>query len=343
MRRKESKLAAVAANGGALRRLELRNTPLRVTKGEDDLVSLSKVEVDGVLHAASALLSFDADVACSLHDAQSLLAGQGQYSVLHIRRLFLVDCSREEAARLAHTICLHPTLEEVGIVGTPLDTPAVLGALVDAAIAHGLRRLYFSGTHRIPQPATHFARLLRDAPRLSMLLLTGMNAVDAASEVAFAAALPASTLKVLRLEDLNLWERYDPGGPGHTLVDALVGHPTLQNISLAHNAVPHEQFDPQNTVGECLARLLAANTPSLHTLHLDSIEARSFNVRPLFAALTSNTHLRTLFMRDNELYAGFRRIVMLPCVCASVALRRRVRMEAGEDGDPPCVESLVFA
>ena len=86
-------LAAVTANGGALRHLDLRNSTLRAA--ESDCLFMSKNEVDGLLRAAPGLLSFDADVLCTrVEETQVLLAGQGQYSVAHIRRLAVGVFSR---------------------------------------------------------------------------------------------------------------------------------------------------------------------------------------------------------------------------------------------------------
>lgn len=82
---RDAAFAAVTANGGALRRLDVRNIPLsaagdptRATGDTDVSVFLLKDDVDAVLRSTPNLLSFDADVTCScFQDAQTLLAGQG--------------------------------------------------------------------------------------------------------------------------------------------------------------------------------------------------------------------------------------------------------------------------
>ena len=258
----EAALAAVTANRASLRRLGLRSTPLRAVG--NDWIYLRKGVVDEVLRVASNLILVQMAVQCSFQDAHMLLAGQKQYSVVHVRRLVVKCASDDEVLRLACSIRHHP-LEELNIRDTPLGTPAVLGALVDAAISCGLTCLYIVNCELGPQSATHLARLLRDAPRLSTLLIEGDRMFD---------------------------------------------------LALVCNAIEFD--DPQNTVGACWARLVAANSPSLHTLSLEDnianeVEADRF-LGHVFAALASNTFLRKLYMHDNEISARFARDVVLPCV-----------------------------
>lgn len=152
---------------------------------------------------------------------------------MHVQRLIVKDCTAEEAVQLAHPLRLHPSLQELGIKDTPLDTPAVLGALVDAAIGHGLTGFFCSECELGPLAATHLARLLRDAPRLSALLLHIDSLCEAASAPVLASALRVSSLSVLSLESVRLWHN----GMGSTMIDALVGHRTLQQILLSYNWV----------------------------------------------------------------------------------------------------------
>ena len=112
---------------------------------------LLKNEVDGVLRAAPSLVSFLTDMVCSFENARPLLAGQGQYSVVHLRRLIVTDCSRQMVSVLERDIRQHPSLQELGLSSNArldapaaLNTPAALDALVDAVIACGLTGLRFS-------------------------------------------------------------------------------------------------------------------------------------------------------------------------------------------------------
>ena len=325
---------------GALRHLELRSTPFRAADEDDVLVRLYKDEVDEMLYVAKGLLSFDVDVQCTSQYTQTLLAGQGQYSVVHIRRLFVDSFTDDESMLHARDVRLHPFLKELSMADTPLRTPTVLGALVDAVSACGLIGLSLGPQCELgTQSATHLARLLRDAPHLSTLLIDDDALIDVASSPVLAAALRASSLSVLRLESVELWSHE---GVGNVVVDALVGHPTLQEISLAWNAVFFD--DLENTTGACLARLVTSNSPCLHELSLANCRAGDDVLRPIFVALASNTFLRTLFMQDNNLSSPFVRD-MVPSIRANSTLRRLAMTEAWQDCNPALleVEALVAA
>lgn len=299
-------------------------------------VCLSKDEVDKVLRAAPRLRSFDTDVQCSFQNSRTLLAGQGMYSVVHIRRLVVEGFSVDEVTRLARAIHLHPSLQELSIDETPLDTPVALGALVDAVISHGMTGLSLALCRLGPHSGTHLARLLRDAPRLSTLLIDWEDMFNAVSGPIFAGALRSSSLKILRLDSVHLWEHE---GVGTVLVDALVGHPTVQEISLAHNMIGFD--DPQNTVGACLARLVAANTPSLHTLSLASSDVGDDALQPVFVALEINSSLRMLFVLGNELSEPYVRDVVLPSLRANSALRK-IKLVLPGNNEPAFLEAVAL-
>ena len=315
---KNAALAAVVlANSGALRRLELLGAPPSISS--DFLACLWKEAVDSVLHAAPSLVSFHTDVRCIFHNAQLLLAARGQYSVVHLRQLVVDYGSDAEVILLARDIRQHPSLREVGFFHTRFDTPVALGELVDVAIACGLTGLQFAACAMGPQSGTHLARLLRDAPRMSSLLIEANDNFDAACIPAFAAALSASSsLTVLRLEGVGMWRHV---GIGTMLVDAFIGHSTLREISLESN--PHHLHnDPQNLVSASLARLVAANSKSLQTVSFGYCFAGDGMLRPIFEALPSNTFLRNLSLRHIGLLAPFARDVVLPSVLANSSLRR---------------------
>ena len=325
-------LAFVTANAGNLRRLDMQNMPL--TANNYFMQSLSKGEVVTLLHSAPGLLSFETDVNCTFQDAQALLAGQEKYNVVHIRRLYVERCSGEEVTKLT---LLLPSLQLLGLTKTPLDTPAVLGALVDAAIAFGFTGLYIADCKLGPQSASHLSRLLHDAPRLSTLLIDSDHVFDAASAPVLALALRTSSLIFLQLEAVGLWQHDDVGS---VLVDALVGHPTLQEISFAFNPTAFE-FYPQNTVGHCWARLVTSNCASLHTLSFAHCDVGDDVLGPLFAALASNTTLRTVHLQGNGVSMPFARDVVLPSIFANNALRKIVLFDAlfEEESIPELLEA----
>lgn len=88
-----------------------------------------------------------------------------------------------------------------------------------------------------------------------------------------------------------------------------------------------------------LAQLVAANTPSLHQLSLAFCHAGDDVLRPVFAALASNTSLRTLFVQHNKISTPFARDVMLPSVRANAALRRLVMVNDEGNRVPALLEA----
>ena len=244
--------------------------------------------------------------------------------------------SDEEGVSLARNIHAHPSLQELGVSHTPLDTPAALDSIVDAVIACGLTGLHVSYCSLGPEAVTHFARLLRDAPHLSVLYIRddieGMSQMcDADSAPILAAALRVSSLSVLCLAFIGVWD----DGVGNVLVDALVGHPTLQEISLAFNSM--DKNDPRNTGGACLARLVAANSPMLDVLDLFYLGGAGLFycddvLRPFFTMLPSNTFLHTLSLPMCNISESFARNVVLPSVRANASLRTHVMVQHGFHG-----------
>ena len=348
-------LTAVQANAGARRHLDLRSTPLHAARQDEDCLYLVKDEVDNVLHSATGLLSFEADVKCCFKDARTLLAGHGQYSVVRLRRLFVdeggprpADYQPAEGTQLAHDIRLHPSLQELGMERFSLHNAADLGAIVDAAIACGLTGFSFVDCVFGPnaQSATQFIRLLRDAPHLLTLLIEDLSnggsacLFDAIHGPTLAAALRASSLTVLRLVDVGVsdfwWD-----GVGKVLIEALVGHQTLQELSLEENTLQH--YNRQKGVGACLGQLVTANSPSLHTLSLTYNDADEYLMKPNFAGLASNTFLHTLLLDNNDFSQHFAHQVVLRSVRANSALRKIVLVGSEDVPKLREAEALVAA
>ncbi len=71
-----------------------------------------------------------------------------------------------------------------------------------------------------------------------------------------------------------------------------------------------------------LGALIAANGPALTQLDIDSCFLDDDGLRPLFAALRRNTHLRALDCADIEISEWFAADVLLPAVRANKSLRK---------------------
>lgn len=188
---------------------------------------------------------------------------------------------------------------------------AAWDALADTAISMQLTKLVVSFTLLGPWCVPGLTRLLREGS-ISSLRLDGAfdngPFVDAETEpVLFAALRANSTLTEITLICGGQWD--EPAGID--FVDALVGHPTLQAITLQDTA----EYDVETRVlaGAALGRLVAANSPALSDLTVSLCKLGDDGLRPLFAALPSNTYLFMLSAYCNGITAAF-----APAVLASV-------------------------
>jgi hypothetical protein len=132
-------LQVVAANAGALRELQAH--------GESDphALGFSLPQAVAVVNAAPLLRTFAADL---YHDGEQAavhraLLNEAPFGALRVRRL-CVNLSHENEAdvvALAADVAAHASLEELALFEAPLETAAALDAVVDAALAHRLRRV----------------------------------------------------------------------------------------------------------------------------------------------------------------------------------------------------------
>lgn len=159
--------------------------------------------------------------------------------------------------------------------------------------------------------------------------------MDAESEPILSAALRANaTLMQLILSSVCLWNREA------FLVDALVGHPTLETIELSDTV--GDSAEARTLAGAALGRLVAANTPALNDLDVSACALGDDGLRPVFAALPSKTHLSFLFATCNGISAAF-----APVVLASVTANQSLmylHVDPGqEDENEPGNEEVSIA
>jgi hypothetical protein len=319
-------LAAVTANGGALR--ELRVCGVRVDEHEDDDDNDTPNRrhmdaLEALLRAAPRLAVCEADVVChELALAHSLLRNESPFAPLHVRSFTFehVEGERHEAAvlALAADTASHAHLRRLQLAYAPLNTAAALNAVVDAA-----------STRRLTSVALRMCNLSREtAPALVRLIGSGALAeldifgegralLDAASARALGNALRASgTLTSLSLRLIQLW--LDPAA-AMALLGAVTGHPSLRSLDISSNKVyPADREE----AGATLGALVAANAPALTTLGLLWCSLGVPGLGPLFDALPANTHLRILDCSHNGESNAFASERLLPAVRANSSLRK---------------------
>jgi hypothetical protein len=299
-------LAVVSANADSL--LEMR---LPTTFGK----------TEALLRAAPRLRLLDADVHCDADDATRMLRNEGVFKPLRIRELH-VETRTADAALHAFTAALavHAwPLPSLRLDRAELSPPAVLDALVDAALANRLAGVSFWSCGLSPETSVpSLARLLGGSALTSLEIYNRVGAPhwlpDAHAAALLGGALRSSGVLQHLTLDVDLWR---DGFVVMALLTSLVAHPSLRGLDLSANEVAPEHAA---SAGTALFALVAANAPALGELELSDCNLGDAGLRPLFEALPRNTHLRALRCAGNDMSEAFARDVLLPAVHANMSL-----------------------
>jgi hypothetical protein len=326
-------LAVVAAHAASLR--ELRVGQVIVGNGHGILPSANELAL-----AAPRLLFLDAHVSCHWAAAPQLMRAEPPFTALRLRELSLYDRDNvgglpvpvglEHLAPFAAALAdaaLQPTLACVRISLLDVQQPAVLDALVDAALARRLRSLALPECTR--PAAAPLARLLRGGALQALEIFAPLRAeplFDAAGAATVANALRAtSALTTLQLRSTGLCLDAHAAG---VILTALVGHRSLRVIDVSGEA-PADA----TALGAALGALLAADAPALQALSADRNALGDAGLAPLVAALPRCRHLRELHIAGNDMSAAFAHEQLLPAVRANASLQTLgcVDFRIGED------------
>jgi hypothetical protein len=118
--------------------------------------------LEHLLHAAPQLRTLEADVACdNAADAQRVLRNEPPFGPLRVRQLSVNAASAADTVlALAADLAAHASLASVWLHEAPLDAPAALDAVVDAALARSLSSVRLSSCGLSPASAPALTRLL---------------------------------------------------------------------------------------------------------------------------------------------------------------------------------------
>jgi hypothetical protein len=311
-------LAVAAANAGALQELH--------TSDDDLLHAFSPEDAEALLGAAPQLCVFvadlhrdcDEDAAANVQTVRRALRNEAPFRPLRVRHVRANLRQEDEAGVIAFAadVAAHATSTGLTLHDAFLDAPAALDAVVDAALARRMHAVMFYNCSLSPASAPALTRLL-SSEALTTLVFDRSIRVDAPAARLLAAALRAnSTLTELRLEQARVFD--DPAATAE-LLGALNGHTSLRVLSLMGNRV---QAPYHEAAGAALGALLAANAPALTELNLLFCGLGDDGMRPLFEALPTNTHLRTLACSRNGISDACLADVLLPAVRANTSLRQ---------------------
>jgi hypothetical protein len=302
--------AVVAANAATLREL-------RMCSG-----CTGSATVEALLQAVPGLREMRANVGCdSVADALRMLRNEPPFGPLRIEVLNVkfdaasrtLDATRELAAAAA----THASLRTLSLESAPLGNPLALHAVADALLAHGaLRCLELEKCNIGPPCAPALARIAGSGSPLRTLTVKQSEPplLDAHAAAVLGGALRGNhTLRALAFTGMALWAEHGGSLAACLLLNALVVHPSLMNLSFDMNW----QCDDTALVGAALSALIAANAPALRRLDVMGSGLDDAGLGPLFDALASNTHLCTLDVSYNEMSEALVRDRLLPALRAN--------------------------
>jgi hypothetical protein len=317
-------LPVLTGNAGSLRELHLHMV------SADSGVDLHADTVQGVLAVVPLLQVLKAvTVFCKWEDAPRVLRAEAPYAPLQLSgslkvrfegagfRVGGMERVGPFAAALADA-ALQPSLLRLDIRCADTAQPALMGALVDAALARRLPELALDCC--TPPAAVPLARLLAEGS-LAVLELypssTFAPMFDAAGAALIANSLRmTTTLRKLYMCCTGLCRDMRVAG---ALLGALVGHPSLRELYCNEE---NPNAEDRRAFGAALAALISADAPALQVLVCYENSLRKAGLAPIVEALALNRHLRELDLRDNGMREAFAREQLLPAVRANTTLQK---------------------
>ena len=329
-------LEVLRANSRALRVLK------RLGSGYDamrnDLENPETLAI--LLRAAPQLQILEADANGTYTDACAFLRNEDAFCPLRLRNLMAVEFRElvggviprgfgqqkavKELIELLGNTDLHPSLKGFGICRAALDDDTMLGALVDAALARRLSSLRLWMCHLTPASIPAIARVLGSGALRELAIIAHEDSpplLEQHGALQLGMALHSNTkLEKFAFECGRLWS---DTLAAVLLFDALVGHASIREINLSFNDATAGELGAAGpaVAGGAIAKLVAANSPVLESLHVNDCRLGDAGLGPVFAALAQNTHLRELSYRGSNPTSVFTRREVLPAVHANTSLR----------------------
>jgi hypothetical protein len=302
-------------------------------------------DLEAFLRAAPQLRTLEADVCCrKAAEAHLVLRNEPPFGPLRVLQLRVVAraATADAVLALAADLAAHTSLTIVRLT-LPLDAPAALDAVVDAALARHLSCVELSDCGLSPASAPALARLL-GSDTLAELCIEQeepWQLLDAPAAMLLSNALRANTsLTALSLSGIELWR---DAAAAAELMGALTAHPQLRLLELSRNW-PREGGLRAAEAGAALGALLLANAPALQELDIRYCGLGDEGMRPVVEALRHNTHLTNVDCSDNAMSEAFARYGLLPAVRANASLRQLVAATYGaEEAAASEAEALVAA
>ena len=319
---REALLQVLTAYASSLRELHLH----KIDKAHYGLPS----DCEAVMAAAPLLQVLTAEATyCSWQDAPRMIRGEPPFAPLRMRDLAVrfdrtfgevggMDRFGPFATAVADAT-LQPALSRLSLLHADTAQPAVMGALVEAALARRLSEL--SLYLCTPPAAAPLARLLAEGSLAVLMLISKPLAARPPLFDAASAALVAGAVRVNKA--LRRLVLYDAGlcldmRVISAILGALVQHPSLHELAIIAEETADEDCA---AFGAALAALIAADAPTLRVLKCSHSSLRDAGLAPIVEALALIRHLRVLNVGYNGMNEAFAREQLLPAVRANTTLR----------------------
>ena len=260
-------------------------------------------------------------VGCGAANALPLLRCEAPCALLHIVKLW-VHCfdNNEQVLDLAAALPSHRgKIKALTVFQAPLRNGAVANALMHRVAEARVSDFFFTNCGLAPASLSCLTRLLEDGCLERMSIRDNWRALfeEGPDLTTFCHALRSSRLQALELSRCRLWR--DPAAAGELLA-ALVGHPTLCELSLHYNLDADNTADVRRAAGEQLGSLITHNS-ALQKLNLAGNDLGEANLAPIFEALPRSSTLKELIFYGETISREFARDVILPAVRANTSLR----------------------
>jgi hypothetical protein len=311
-------------------------------------------QLETLLRAAPQLRTLEADVDClNTAEAHRVLRNEPPFGPLRVRQLFVKGirldatdgthyyATEDEVIALTANLATHASLASLELYDAPLDAPAALDAVVDAALLRRLSSVKLSYCRLSPASAPALTRLL-GGDSLSELCIHRclLQLLDAPAAALLADALRHNTtLTALTLDQIYLW---NDAAIAAQLMGALTAHPRLRSLRVCGNWLDYGGVQA-GEAGTMLGALLLANAPALQTLDIRDSLLGDDGMRPVVEALRHNTHLTKLHCSWNVMSEAFARNELLPAVRANASLRKLIASESGRQVAAREAQALVAA
>jgi hypothetical protein len=321
-------LAVLAANAAELRELTHPN-------------SLNCAQIEAVLRAAPHLRVFTTHPSCSAPDAVRILGNEPPFVALRATDVSVnmrgdddggnaADNTEAAVFAVAERAAAHEWLECITFLNAPLRTPAVLDAVVDAALAGRFYSLTLLGCALSPAVAPALARLL-GSHALDTLAIDNYETqlLDAPAAALLCSALQNnSTLVYLMLCNCDL---FADAAMAVLLLRTVTQHPVLSHFDVSNNPVGAED---QALVGRAFGELVA-NAAALSHLQMSFCDLSDDGLGPLMDALPQNTQLEELRCYAEDLLSeAFVNTRLAPAVRANTSLRELFLTVPPQEGAP---------